>query len=229
MNRHLKIAIPRGPYEPQLREQFGAAGFPIPEGRDQHRLEATFEDESWTVDIIRIATADMGTYVERGAVQVGVMSTDAIHELNVDVWRPYTFACGAAPIILAARRDQTLARLHSLPHLRLATAIPRFTREWFSTRGFNVEIVHVHDDHLRAVQMGLADGLVSLLHDPNPLLNNDFRALEQLGISELKLVVNNAISSYRRKFIRHIMDQLEAHRPPASPPVQIPYDTEDPE
>jgi precorrin-3B methylase len=77
--------------------------------------------------------------------------------------------------------------------------------------------------------MGLADGLVSLLHDPNPLLNNDFRALEQLGISELKLVVNNAISSYRRKFIRHIMDQLEAHRPPATPPVQIPYDTEDPE
>jgi len=227
MNRHLRLAIPRGNHFEDLSRQFELAGIPlVPDNVGYTEIE--FEGALWSLEVISVSAADMGTYVERGAVQMGVMSTDAIHEMRVDVWRPYTFNCGSAPIILAARSDQTLARLHSLPHLRLATSIPRFTREWFSARGFNIEVVSVQEDQQRAVQMGLADGYVALLYDADSIVSQGFRALDQLGVSELKMVVNNATSSHRREFIKFIMKKLEEHRLPAPPPIVIPYDTEDP-
>jgi len=105
--------------------------------------------------------------------------------------------------------------------------MPGFTREWFSARGFDVEVVPVERSPRTAVMLGLAEGFVDRLIAPEDLTDYDFRVLERLGTSSLKLVVNNALSPPTRAAIRQFIEELEATRPDPPKPVQIPFDQED--
>lgn len=227
MTHTIRMAIPLTEHRDDLISHFSSAGLELDRDKEFQSLDLFIKNENWHIEVITVSYEDMGTFVERGAVHMGVMSTDLLKESQVDVWRPFTFNFGVSPIILAAQKGQTLARLHARPRLRVATALPRFAREWFTTRGFTVEIVPIHQNPEQSVIMGLADGFVARLENTDKLIANNFRVMEQLGVAELKLIVNNATSSLRREFIGHLMANLNQHRPAPGPTIQIPYDTDD--
>ncbi len=225
----LRFALPRCDDLPQLEKQLGDCGFRLPtetESFEVHRFEDPFEDDL-DFEIFTLSPDDIGTYVQRGIVQLGVLSTDVLYEREVDVWRPFTFNFGSYPVILGARRGQSLNSLTSRPTVRLATPIPRYTREWFTQRGFEVEVIPVSENVQEAVALGLADGFVDRLTDPQKLVSAGFRALERLGTTHLKLVANNASSARRRSTIGRLIERLEATRPESQQPIAIPFDNED--
>jgi len=225
----LRFALPRCDDLPSLESHLGSCGFELPEETESfevHRFEDPFDDEL-DFEIFTLSQDDIGTYVQRGIVQLGVLSTEVLYEREVDVWRPFTFNFGSYPIILGARRGQTLSSLTRGPAVRLATPIPRYTREWFTQRGFEVEVIPVSENVHEAVALGLADGFVDRLTDPDDLVESGFRALERLGTTHLKLVANNASSARRRSTIGRLIQRLEATKPESPPPISIPFDNED--
>lgn len=226
MTQVIRMAVPEGLDFNLIVKHLRAAGIDLPEGGDIWNIERPF-DMDFDLEILKLAPVDVGTYVERGAVQLGVMSTDLLHESDVVVWRPFTFSFGTYPIIFGTRRGTTLATLNSRPQIRLATPIPRFTQEWFAHRGFTTEILHVSDSAEKAVMLGLADGFVDRLVHPERLIAEGFRAIERVGTTHLKLIVNNATNSPRRKFISTLMEALGNHQPPSPSRVAIPFDEDD--
>lgn len=226
MTQVIRMALPEGLDFHAIANHLRAAGIALPQGGDLWTIERPF-DMDFDLEILKLAPVDVGTYVERGAVQLGVMSTDLLHESDVEVWRPFTFNFGTYPIIFGTRHGTTLASLNARPQIRLATPIPRFTREWFATRGFTTEILHVKDSAEKAVLLGLADGFVDRLVHPERLIAEGFRAVERVGTTHLKLIVNNATNSPRRKFISTLMEALENHQPPSPNRVAIPFDEDD--
>lgn len=226
MKQVIRMALPDGLDFDALRYHFCAAGVNIPEGGDLWTVERPFGLD-FDLEVLKLNAVDVGTYVERGAVQVGVMSTELLTESDAEVWRPFTFNFGSYPIIFGTRQGTTLASLNTRPKIRLATPIPRFTRDWFATRGFSTEILHVSENAEKAVLLGLADGFVDRLVDPDRLVREGFRAVEKLGMTHLKLIVNNATNSPRRKFISVLMDELQKNQPVAPAPTVIPFDEDD--
>ncbi|MFW6292885.1 MAG: hypothetical protein ACOC7V_11240, partial [Spirochaetota bacterium] len=89
-------------------------------------------------------------------------------ENEIQVWRPYSFPFGRYPLILAAPRGETIASLSSRPLIRIATPLPNLTREVFASRGMAVNVVPVGDS-VTACLLGLADGFVDRLVDPEVL------------------------------------------------------------
>ncbi|TXD38466.1 hypothetical protein FRC98_06175 [Lujinxingia vulgaris] len=223
----LRLALPMSAELDAIVEQLRACGFALPD-LDMPGLHHVGDPLGCGFDfeVFPLAPADVGTYVEHAISHLGVMSTDLLNETGVEVWRPYTFAFGRYPLILAAPKGETFASLSSRPLARIATPYPALAREVFAHRGMNVEVVNVSDTYT-ACLLGLADAFVDRLEDPAPMHEHDFRAIDVLGHSQLKLVVNRALGSRRRIAIQALVKCLQAQPVAAPPVIDIPFDDED--
>ncbi len=225
--QRLRIALPKSDDLDAICAHLRACGFelPCPIGPGLHRVDNPLEvDEEF--EIFCIDPADVGTYVEHGIADMGVMSTDLIRENAIQVWRPFSFPFAKYPLVLAAPKGETIASLSARPLIRIATPLPNFTREVFASRGMAVNVVPVADS-VTACLLGLADGYVDRLVEPEIMVSHGFRAVEALGHASLKLIVNRACGSRRRKTIRQLIEALESHQPVTSAEIDIPFDGEE--
>lgn len=226
----IRIALPRGNELARLVDHFGAVGFDLAPLLDDVSLVEAGDplQTGFDFDFVTLSPQDVGTYVEYGVCHAGALSTDLIGERDVQVWRPFTFNFGSYPLVLAAPRGTTLGTLTSKPVLRPATPIPRFAKEWFTTRGIGTEVITVVDSAPTAVLLGLADCWVDRLTDPDDVVAQGFRVVEAMGRTYLKLVVNPAAASRRRAALRVLIGALEQNLPAPPPTTEIPFDLEDP-
>ncbi len=229
MNRgeRLRLAFPMCEQLEQISDHFRACGFEVPdlEMPGLHQVEDPLEC-GYSFEVFRLDPADVGTYVEHAISHLGVMSTELLRESQSEVWRPYTFPFGQYPMVFAAPRGESFASLSSRPHVSVATPYPRLARQVFAQRGMTVEVVDVSNSYT-ACLLGLADAFVDRLVDPAPMLEHDFRVLEVLEQSRLKLVVNRALGSRRRIAIQALVKCLEDNQPEAPDPVEIPFEVKD--
>lgn len=223
----LRLALPEGRELATTITQLRACGFELPDTLNPglHFVEDPF-GVGVHFEVFKLAPPDVGTYVEHGISQLGVMGTDLLRESDARVWRPFTFSHGEYPIVLAAPRGINLDALAVRPVIRLATSLPKLTRDIFAARGLSIEVVPV-EDSTTACLLGLADGYVDRLYEPDALLREGFRVIEVLGYSRLKLLINRASYAMRREAIDRFMACLEAHQPPPPAPIEIPFDGDD--
>lgn len=225
--KRLRLALPVCDQLDAICEHFRSFGFEIPDldMPGLHELGDPLEC-GYDFEVFRIDRADVGTYVEHAISHIGVMNTDLLRETESEVWRPYTFPFGQYPMVFAAPRGESFASLSSRPHVSIATPYPMLAREVFSQRGMTVEVVDVSNSYT-ACLLGLADAFVDRLADPAPMLEHDFRVLEVLEQSRLKLVVNRALGSRRRIAIQALVKALEDNQPEAPEPIEIPFEMQD--
>lgn len=223
----LRLAFPLGDQLDQICTQFRDCGFEIPD-LSMPGLHSIGDplDCGYDFEIFPLDPGDIGTYTEHAISHLGVVNTDVLRETQSEVWRPYTFSFGQFPMVFAAPRGESFASISTRPHVRIATPFALLARQYFAHRGIPVEVVEVADSYT-ACLLGLADAFVDRLEDPAPMLEHDFRVLEVLEYSRLKLVVNRALGSRRRIAIQALVKCLAAEEPTAPEPVQIPYEMQD--
>jgi ATP phosphoribosyltransferase len=223
----LRLALPQGRDLDVICDHLRTCGFDLPD-LDSPGLYPVEDPRGSGVgfDIFKLAQSDVGTYVEHGISQLGVMSTDLLNESGARVWRPFTFSYGTYPIVLAAPRGINFDSLSTKPTIRLATSLPHLTRDVFAARGMAIEIVPV-EDSTTACLLGLADGYVDRLVDPEAIVREGFRVIEVLGKARLKLLINHASYTARREAIDSFIECLRDHQPEPPEPIHIPFDLDE--
>lgn len=226
-NERLRLAFPLCDELNFICEHLRACGFEVPDLSmpGLHKIGDPLEC-GYSFEIFRLDPSDVGTYVEHAISHLGVMSTDLLRETQSEVWRPYTFPFGQYPMVFAAPRGESFASLSTRPQVRIATPYPMLAREVFAHRGVPVEVIDVADSYT-ACLLGLADAFVDRLVDPSPMFEHDFRVLEVLEHSRLKLIVNRALGSRRRIAIQALIKALEENQPRAPEPVEVPFEMRD--
>lgn len=223
----LRLALPDCKEFDDIKTQLEQCGFPFPD-LSQPGLHLVKDPIGLGIDfeIFKMDPSDVGVYVEHGISHLGISSTELLQETDARLWRPFTFSYGSYPLVLAAPEGINLDSLELRPQIRIATSLPKLTREIFAPKGWNMEIVSVQDS-TTACLLGLADAYVGRLTSPESLINDGFRVLEVLGHSRLKLVVNRASYTMRRSAIDKFMQLLYDCLPPAPEPIDIPFDVND--
>lgn len=167
-------------------------------------------DKTNKIKLIFAKTADLSTYVEKGAADVGIVGKDTIMEEKPDVYELLDFEFGKCKLIVAGFPDQ------EMPHgkkLTIATKYPEITEAFFAEQDKRVETIKLNGSIELAPLIGLSDLIVDIVETGTTLKQNGLVILDEIADVSARLIVNKA--SYARKteqiqdFIHTLKSALE--------------------
>ncbi len=151
------------------------------------RLVVPTQDADLRLLIVR--AADVPTYVQHGAADLGVAGKDVLLEHGGEgLYEPLDLRIARCTMVLAAPRGAALPA----GHLRVATKYVRCTQRYFAARGRQVETIKLYGSMELAPGVGLADAIVDLVDTGGTLRANGLEVVEPMYCISARLVVNKA-------------------------------------
>ena len=209
----LVLALPKGRILKELRPVLTAVGI-IPEADfdnpDSRRLR--FSTNHADLEIVRVRSFDVATFVAYGAAQLGVAGSDVLAEFDYsEIYAPLALGIGKCRLSVA---EPAWLRPIDDPagwsRIRIATKYPALTRQYFSKRGVQADCVHLSGAMELAPGMGLCRRIVDLVSSGATLKDNGLVEVETLMQVESKLIVNRVASKMRASEIAGLVDQFAA-------------------
>ena len=143
-NEKLILALPKGRILKEAAPLLAGAGIePEPAFADPDSRLLRFATNHPDLDIIRVRSFDVATFVAFGAAHLGVAGYDVLMEFDYpEIYAPIDLGIGecrlavAEPVEMAGNDDP-----RRWSHVRIATKYPEVTRRHFAARGVQAECV----------------------------------------------------------------------------------------
>jgi ATP phosphoribosyltransferase len=173
-----------------------------------------FESTDKRFRAVLVKPADVPTYVEYGAADIGIAGRDVLLESHADVLQPLDLNFGHCKIAVAGRGNSGTPEFPRPDHstVRVATKYPRITMDHFNSRGIPVEIIPLSGSIELAPLIGLADRIVDLVETGRTLKENDLEILEVIAESSARLLLNRAGYQTKRAEVLTFIQALESAR-----------------
>jgi ATP phosphoribosyltransferase len=171
-----------------------------------------FESTDGKFSAILVKPVDVPTYVEYGAVDIGIGSRDLLMESGADVLQPLDLHFGYVKIAVAGPKGAHSINGSDQATVRVATKFPRITMDHFNSRGIPVEIIPLSGSIELAPLIGLADRIVDLVETGRTLKENGLEILEVIAESTARLLINRASYQTKREEILTVIQALEKAR-----------------
>ena len=210
-NELIAIALPKGRLLIDALQLFEGMGIScVRVFSDSRRLIC--EDQDRHLRFLTLRPADIPTYVEHGAADMGIVGKDQLLEQHRDVYEPLDLGFGACRLVVAEP-----AALHekddprSWSYLRVATKYPNLAEEFFSGKGIQAEIIKLTGSLELAPLVGLAERIVDLVATGQTLKENGLVEVEEIARATARLIVNRA--SLKTKYLRvqALIEQIRMH------------------
>ena len=189
----LVIALPKGRILDEAMPLVRAAGIEPEADFDNPKSRALrFATNHPHIDIIRVRSFDVATFVAFGAAQFGICGNDVLMEFDYqEIYAPLDLGIGKCRLAVAEPRDQAEqddpARWS---HIRIATKYPAITRRHFAARGVQAECIKLNGAMELAPSLGLAQRIVDLVSSGATLKANGLAEVEHIADITSRLIVN---------------------------------------
>ncbi len=158
------------------------------------------------VKLLVIRAADVPTYVEYGAAQIGVAGKDVLMEHEgTGLYEPVDLKIAACRIMVAAQQGRSL----SGRRIKVATKYVNTARSHFAAKGQQAEIIKLYGSMELAPIAGLADCIVDLVDTGGTLKANGLEPVEHIADISSRLVVNKAAMKLQSARIKDFIRQIE--------------------
>src|SRR5262249_393528 len=204
----LVIALCKGRFlEPSL-DLLSRAGIRFSEDVASSR-KLIFESEDKNHRAVLVKPADVPTYVEYGAADIGIAGRDVLMESRADVLQPMELDFGHCKIAVAGPKGAQSTNGTDHPTMRVASKYPRIGMDYYNARGIPVEIIPLSGSIELAPLIGLADRIVDLVETGRTLKENGLEVLEVIAESSARLLINRAGYQTKREEVRSLIQALE--------------------
>ncbi len=210
-NDRLTLAVPRGRILGELAPLMARAGIE-PDGAfaDADARQLRFATNQPALEIVRVRSFDVATFVAFGAAQLGVAGNDVIMEFDYpELYAPVDLKIGQCRLSVAEPREigerDDPARWS---HIRIATKYPRITRQHFARRGVQAECITLSGAMELAPGLGLCRRIVDLVSTGATLAANDLVEVEQIARISARLIVNRAALKTRPQEMASWIDRF---------------------
>jgi ATP phosphoribosyltransferase len=171
-----------------------------------------FESTDKRFRAILLKPADVPTYVEYGAADIGIAGRDVLLESHADVLQPLDLGFGYCKIAVAGPKGEHSINGSGHPTVRVATKYPRITMDHFNSRGIPVEIIPLSGSIELAPLIGLADRIVDVVETGRTLKENGLEILEVIAETTARLMLNRAGYQTKREEVLSFIQALESAR-----------------
>lgn len=207
-NDCIAIALPKGRLLAQALKLFEGMGISCLQGlSDSRRLIC--EDQDRQLRFLTLRPADIPTYVEHGAADMGIVGKDQLLEQRRDVYEPLDLGFGTCRLVVAEPaelREQDDPR--SWSHLRVATKYPHLAEAHFSRKGIQAEIIKLTGSLELAPLVGLAERIVDLVATGQTLKANGLVEVEEIARATARLIVNRASLKTKYHRVQALIEQI---------------------
>ncbi|MDX8412780.1 MAG: ATP phosphoribosyltransferase [Mariprofundales bacterium] len=156
-----------------------------------------------------IRAADVCTFVERGAADIGIVGRDLLLEACPNVYQPLDLKIGRCRLCVAAPTNRPdPMNLAAGSSLTVATKYDRLAAEYFLQRGLQAEIIHLYGSMELAPLVSMADCIVDLVETGGTLRANGLAEMATLFEISSRLIVNPASYALRRADIQPLIERL---------------------
>ncbi len=200
--RPLTIAVPKGRVLRALVPLLAKAGL---ETEALTRDDRTLVRDAGALRFLLLKPADVPTYVEYGAADLGVCGTDVLGERETDLYEPLDLRIGACRMVVAVPEGSLLPR----DAFRVATKYPRTAMAFFARKGAVVSVIAVEGSVELAPLAGLADAIVDLVETGETLAQNGLVVVEEVTRVSSVLVANRASFKLRRLEVTPLLAALK--------------------
>ncbi len=150
--------------------------------------------------LILVRAADVPTYVQYGAADLGVAGADLLAEHGGQgLYQPLDLGIARCRMAVAVPEDFDYdGAVKQGARLRVATKYIAIAREHFAAKGMHVDLIKLYGSMELAPLVGLADAIVDLVDTGNTLKANRLKAVEDILAVSSRLIVNPASLKLKR-------------------------------
>jgi ATP phosphoribosyltransferase len=162
------------------------------------------------VRLILVRAADVPTYVQYGAADLGVAGSDVLAEHGGQgLYQPIDLGIARCRMAVAAPEGFDYeSAVKQGARLRVATKYIGTAREHFAAKGVHVDLIKLYGSMELAPLVGLADAIVDLVDTGNTLRANKLRVVESIGEISSRLIVNPASLKLKRAAIAPLIESF---------------------
>ncbi|MGC8779600.1 MAG: ATP phosphoribosyltransferase [Anaerolineae bacterium] len=211
MAEPLTMALPKGRLLEDALSFLARAGYAAPTNGDGGR-KLVLDGADGRLRFVMVKPADVPTFVEYGAADVGIAGLDVVREAERDVYEPLLLPFGYCRLVVAGRADRPDLPLRLERSPRVATKFPRLTEAFFRKRGVAAELIVMAGSVELAPLVGLADLIVDLVQTGATLRENGLVELRTILESQAMLIANRASYRLRPAEVRALIDGLAGVR-----------------
>lgn len=199
----ITFALPKGRLLPLATGLLRDAGLLRTE-IDGNGRRLIYGDEERGLRYLICRAADVPTFVEYGAADLGVAGKDVILEQGKDICELLDLGFGECRFVVAVPasrlelfKDGLAGYLARCGQLRVATKFPRVAELYLRSRGLPGEIIRLSGNIELAPLVGLAEVIIDLVSTGRTLRENNLVAVEDIAVATARLVANRV--SYQIK------------------------------
>ena len=161
--------------------------------------------------LLVVRAADVPTYVQYGAADLGVAGLDLLAEHGGQgLYQPLDLGIAKCRMAVAVPEGfDYAAAVKQGARLRVATKYISTAREHFAAKGVHVDLIRLYGSMELAPLVGLADAIVDLVDTGNTLRANRLRVVEEILAVSSRLIVNPASMKLKRAELAPLIAALE--------------------
>jgi ATP phosphoribosyltransferase len=202
----IRIAITKGRVEKNAIKLFQASGIDCEELLNKGR-KLIFHDSVNNIDFVLAKGPDVLTFVDHGVVDMGIVGKDVILEQNKNYYEVLDLKTGRCKFSVAGLPDTNL--YEGYKRLKIATKYPNVARNFFRSKGKDVEIIKIEGSVELAPILGLSDAILDIVETGNTLKANGLVILEDVCDISTRLVVNITSMKLKKEEILNIVTMLQ--------------------
>jgi ATP phosphoribosyltransferase len=203
--RPIRIALTKGRLEKSAVEIFDKIGYDtgalVNKGRRLILPVGPYET-------VLAKAADVITYIEHGACDIGIVGKDTILEHSGKFYEVLDLGIGRCRFALAGPKDRDFYAGYSVK--TVATKYPNVARRFFDEKGLDVDIIKIEGSVELAPLIGLADAIVDIVETGSTLRENGLEVIEDIVPISARVIVNIASMKLRKTEIESLISEIES-------------------
>jgi ATP phosphoribosyltransferase len=206
--KNIRIALTKGRLEKFSINMFENIGIDCTELKDKGR-KLIFKDDKNNIEFVLVKSTDVLTYVEYGAADIGIVGKDTLLEQEKDFYEVVDLKFGRCSFNVAALPDYK--NYNSLKRKRIATKYPNVARNFFRSKGEDVELIKIEGSVELAPILGLSDAIVDIVETGTTLKENGLIIIEKICDISARMIVNRASMKINKNKIGTLIEKVQKY------------------
>ena len=205
------MAVPKGRILDELNPILKRIGI-LPEkdfySHDSRKL--MFETNLKFLNIIRVRSFDVATFVAIGAAQIGIAGDDVLNEFNYEeIYKVLDLKIGKCRLSVAKKKNSISDFSDKEGHILVATKYKNMVTNYFAKKGIRAECIKLNGAIELAPKLGICSAIVDLVSTGKTIKENNLKETDILLRITSKLIINKIAYKLMNDNITSILDKFK--------------------